>query len=870
MNSKMNKTYNPQENEDQIYQKWEKSGFFNPDKLPLDSEAPNYTIILPPPNITAKLHLGHAATIAIEDLFIRFHRLNGYRTLWLPGTDHAAIATQNVVEKKILKEENKTRHDLGRELFLEKTWSFVKETQSTILDQIKKMGASIDWSRQAFTLDEDRQKAVRKIFVDMYQEGVIYRGERVINWCPRCQSTLADDEIEYQEQEAMLYTFKYQADFPIAISTTRPETKLADTALAVNPKDKRYQKYIGQTYQVNFCGQDLEIKIIADPNVEMDFGTGALGITPAHSLIDSQIAQKNNLKTIKLITEDGKIRPGFKDFSGKTSLEARDLVVKRLKENNLLLKEEKINNNLSLCYRCQSSIEPLPSKQWFVAVDKKIPRLGDKSLKDLALQAVESGEIEIIPERFNKKYLNWMNNLHDWCISRQIWFGHQIPVWYKDEEIYVGMEDPQDPDWTQDPDTLDTWFSSGMWTFSTLGWPDNFKNNTKTGDLKKFHPTQMLETGYEIITLWVSRMIMMSFFALEEKPFDKVYLHGMVLDETGKKMSKSKGNGIDPLDVIKEFGNDALRLSLLLGNSPGNDFKIGLEKITNSRNFVNKLWNISRYIITNSPELSDQYDPDNLSLSDKWILNKFKDLIHQASLDIKEYRFGIAGEKMRDFTWNDLADWYLEAKKFEKSDNNSKILIFILKNLLKLWHPFIPFITETIWQELQNQELLMVSSWPTELNLNFSKEEEEFELIKKIIIAIRNARFTNQLETNQKIKAQIIIQKDKELIQSQIPLITNLKTGISEINFIEDKERPEADKNILITVDDIEIYLLDVINPEKEAERRQKERAKIEKMISFLENKLANQDFATKAPTTLVEKERARLQDYKSSLEKLI
>jgi valyl-tRNA synthetase len=443
-------------------------------------------------------------------------------------------------------------------------------------------------------------------------------------------------------------------------------------------------------------------------------------------------------------------------------------------------------------------------------------------------------------------------------------------VWYKDEEIYVGMEDPQDPDWTQDPDTLDTWFSSGMWTFSTLGWPDNFKNNTKTGDLKKFHPTQMLETGYEIITLWVSRMIMMSFFALEEKPFDKVYLHGMVLDETGKKMSKSKGNGIDPLDVIKEFGNDALRLSLLLGNSPGNDFKIGLEKITNSRNFVNKLWNISRYIITNSPELSDQYDPDNLSLSDKWILNKFKDLIHQASLDIKEYRFGIAGEKMRDFTWNDLADWYLEAKKFEKSDNNSKILIFILKNLLKLWHPFIPFITETIWQELQNQELLMVSSWPTELNLNFSKEEEEFELIKKIIIAIRNARFTNQLETNQKIKAQIIIQKDKELIQSQIPLITNLKTGISEINFIEDKERPEADKNILITVDDIEIYLLDVINPEKEAERRQKERAKIEKMISFLENKLANQDFATKAPTTLVEKERARLQDYKSSLEKLI
>jgi valyl-tRNA synthetase len=533
MKQDLDKIYNPGENEDQIYEKWEKSGYFNPDNLNLFAKAPNYTIVLPPPNITDKLHMGHAATVAIEDLLIRYHRLSGFRTLWLPGTDHAAIATQNVVEKKLWREQNKTRHDLGREKFLEEVWAFLKVTQGKILHQTRKLGASLDWSRIAFTLDEPRRLAVRTMFKEMYDEGIIYRGERIVNWCPRCHSTLADDEVEYQEQSAKLYTFQYDKDFPIAISTTRPETKLGDTAVAVNPKDERYKKYIGREFDVDFCGQKLKIKIIADRNVEASFGTGALGVTPAHSLIDEQMARENDLPIIKVINEDGLIHSGFGQYSGLSVAAAREKIVAELIKRGLLKKEEDINNNLSVCYRCATPIEPLPSRQWFISVDKKLKRLGNLSLKERALEAVRTDDLKIIPARFTKRYSDWMSNLHDWCISRQIWFGHQIPVWYQGEKIFVGSEAPDGAGWTQDPDTLDTWFSSGMWTFSTLGWPENYKNGRKSGDLSKFHPTQMLETGYEILTLWVSRMVMMSFFALGEVPFEKVYLHGMVLDENG-------------------------------------------------------------------------------------------------------------------------------------------------------------------------------------------------------------------------------------------------------------------------------------------------------------------------------------------------
>ncbi len=593
------KAYDAKEHEDNIYKMWEESGVFNPDNLNLPADAPTYTIVLPPPNITAKLHLGHAAMLAIEDLMIRYKRMKGFRALWIPGTDHAAIATQNVVEKKLLRE-GISRHDLGREKFILEVDKFLKETQTIILNQTRKMGSSLDWSREAFTLDEQRQRAVKKMFIDMYNEGVIERGERVINWCPRCKSTLADDEVEHKDQKTILYTFKYSKDFPFSISTTRPETKLGDSAVAVNPKDARYKDLVGKVFNVNFVGIDLKLKVITDYEIDQGFGTGALGVTPAHSMIDAKMAEVNNLKIIKVIDEDANIREGFQEYSGKTALEARKMIVEKLRAAELLEKEEEIDNSLSICYRCDTAIEPLPSKQWFVNVNKELARLGGKSIKQKAIEAAKIKDIKFIPERFEKIYIDWMENLHNWCISRQIWFGHRIPVWYKGYETYVGDEAPSEDGWTQDEDSLDTWFSSGMWTFSTLGWPDNYKDGIKSGDLARFTPTQVLETGFEIITLWVSRMIMMTFFALDEVPFTHVYLHGMILDDKGQKMSKSKGNGIDPLDVIEKFGTDSVRLSLLSGNTPGNNMRLSEEKIGSNKNFVNKLWNISRFILSKS------------------------------------------------------------------------------------------------------------------------------------------------------------------------------------------------------------------------------------------------------------------------------
>ncbi|MBU2214665.1 valine--tRNA ligase [Patescibacteria group bacterium] len=914
MKKELSKIYNPADYEDKIYQKWEESGYFNPDKCVADGitdkNAPTYTIILPPPNITAKLHLGHSAVLTIEDLMIRYHRMKGYKTLWVPGTDHAAISTQNVVEKKILKEQGLTRHKLGKEKFLEEVWKFLKQTQATILQQTRKMGASLDWSRESFTLDEQRKKAVAKMFVDMYKAGVIYKGERIVNWCPRCHSTLADDEVEYKEQKTNLYFFKYSKDFPFVIATTRPETKLGDTAVAVNPKDDRYKKYIGKIYEVNFCGVLLKLKIIADRHVEMEFGTGALGVTPAHSAVDWQMAEENNLEIIKVISEDGKILEGFNEFSNKTALEAREMIVKKLKEQNLLEKEEEIENNLSVCYRCNTSIEPLPSKQWFIAVDKKIDFLNNKSLKEKAIEVAKNGEIKFIPERFSKKYLDWMENLHDWCISRQIWFGHQIPVWYKKQEnkksknqenkksrkqenkdeIYVGVKPPEninESEWVQDEDVLDTWFSSGMWTFSTLGWPDNFKDGKKTGDLARFHPIQVLETGYEILTLWVSRMIMMSLFAVQEIPFKNVYLNGMILDKNGKKMSKSKGNGIDPIEMIEKFGTDAVRLSLLIGSTPGNDARLSEEKIASYRNFVNKLWNISKYVIFNFlPHIAGsifnkfsifnfQLNTSKLTLADQWVLEKFNNLIKEVDKDLTNYNFSQAGEKLREFTWNDFADWYLEISKFEKNEEKNEILIYILNNLLKLWHPFIPFVTETIWQEIEQKKLLMIEKWPSQLSItNYELQIKEkivyknnFEIIKNIISAIRNARSENKIEPNKKIKAIIYAGKDKKLIESQIILIKNLRTGISELEIKEKGEKiPQA---IFVIVGDIEIYLLVEVDKDKEKERVEKEIKNLEKMINITQNKLANEEFISKAPVDIIEKEKEKLKLYQSELKRL-
>ncbi|MEI6836135.1 MAG: valine--tRNA ligase [Candidatus Falkowbacteria bacterium] len=858
MKQELEKAYIPQDNEDKIYKIWEESGFFNPDNLVLDDSAPSYTIMLPPPNITAQLHIGHSCMLAIEDLLIRYRRMTGYRTLWLPGTDHAAIATQMVVEKKIFQETGQTRHDLGREKLLEEIWKFLRSTQATILHQTRKMGSSLDWSRVAFTFDDSRQNAVNRMFVDMYREGVIYRGERIVNWCPHCHSTLADDEVEYKEQQAKLYTFKYSKDFPISISTTRPETKLGDMAVAVNPKDERYQEYIGQEYKVDFCGQLLNIKIIADRNVESDYGTGALGVTPAHSMVDWQMAQANNLEIIKVIDEDGLIHEGFGKYSKLKAEEARQLINEELRVRGLMIAEDDLVNNLSVCYRCDTPIEPLPSKQWFVGVDKKLARLGGKSLKERALEAAKNKEITFIPERFDKRYQDWMENLHDWCISRQIWFGHAIPVWYKEEEIYCGETAPEGEGWRKDEDTLDTWFSSGMWTFSTLGWPDNYKDGLKIGDLAKFHPTQILETGYEILTLWVSRMVMMSFFALGEIPFEKVYLHGTILDKKGKKMSKSKGNGVDPLDAIEQYGADALRLSLLMGATPGNDSRYSEEKIEAKRNFINKLWNISRYILSSAK--NDNLPPNPKTMADRWILSELAATRIKVKNKLENFEFSLAAEELTDFTWNKLADWYLEISKIEKEKD--AILIYLLKNVLVMWHPFIPYVTETIWEQLEDG-LLMVKQWPQDDLVIDEVALKEMTALQEIIIAIRNARSENKIEPGRKIKAII----KTSLPLESVELIKGLKTGISDLELVNTGEAPAG--SIVVAMHNLDIYLLGAVDETKERTRLIKEKENLEKVIVGLRTRLSNEEFLAKAPTNIVDAETEKLNNYILELDKI-
>jgi valyl-tRNA synthetase len=878
MLNEMDKVYEPKKFADKIYQDWQKSGYFNPDNLNLSDDALSYTITLPPPNITDKLHLGHSVMIAIEDLLIRYHRQKGFRALWVPGTDHAAIATQNVVEKKLLKEKGLTKHDLGKEKFLVEINNYVKNTQAVILEQMKKMGASLDWSRLAFTLDDKRQKAVQQMFIEMYNEGLIYKGERIVNWCPRCQSTLADDEIDYQEQNAKLYTFYYHKDLPIAISTTRPETKLGDTAIAVLAKDKRYSQFLNQVIDVNFLGINLKLKIIDSHMVDSDFGSGALGVTPAHSMVDWQMAKDHNLEIKKVINEEAKIREGFGDFSGLSTLAAREKIVQSLKDRGLLIKEEEIVNNISTCYRCGQIIEPLLSKQWFVAVDKKIERLKGRSLKEAALNVVKRKQIEFIPERFNDTYFNWMNNLHDWCISRQIWFGHSIPAWYKGEEIYVGLNKPPGEAWQKDTDTLDTWFSSSMWTFSTLGWPE------KSLDLSKYHPTDVLNTGYEILSLWVSRMIMMSLFALQEIPFKQVYLHGLILDEQGKKMSKSKGNGVDPLDLIDKYGADAIRLALLSGSTPGNDSRFNEEKIIAKRNFINKFWNISRYIVSqvdlqeSSLLKENNYQKINFQINtqaDYWIVNKLLLLNKKIESRISEYEFSLAIEDLIQYIWHDLADWYLEIAKIE--GNKEGILNYILVNVLRLIHPFIPFASESIWQSLMPGHLI-VEKYPDKIERDLlqdllnkysaNNQVENFSLIQKIVVGIREARSSHRIAPSEKIKASIYSPSYENFLKNNLDLIKGLKTNLSEIEILNSPVT-KIEGKIFINILECEIYLSVNIDKDRELKRLRKEKENFEKIINNLQKKLALPSFIEKAPIELVKQEKEKLTKWQLELAKI-
>ncbi len=724
----MEKRFNHNEEEEKIYKAWEEAGYFSPEGCikadVTDKEAEPFSMVLPPPNVTGDLHMGHAAMLVIEDIMTRYHRMNGYRTLWLPGTDHAAIATQSKVESKIFEEQNKTRHDLGRDEFLEKVNKFAKESHDTIINQVRAMGASLDWDREAFTLDKPREKAVRTAFKRMYDDGLIYRGDRIVNWCPRCGSTLSDDEVEYKERNTKLYEFKYDKSFPLTIATTRPETKLGDTAVAVHPDDKRYKKYVGKEYDVDFAGQDLHIKVVADRNVDPEFGTGAVGITPAHSHVDWEIAEKNDIPKIQIIGEDGKMTDKAGDFAGQTVKEARKGVVKWLKENDLITKEEDAPQNLSICYRCDTPVEPLPKLQWFIDVNKEFKmkhskiegvNKGDKtSLKKLMITVVENSQIDIIPERFKKVYYHWIENLRDWCISRQIWYGHRIPVWYKDDETYVGLEKPKEEGWKQDPDTLDTWFSSGLWTFSTLGWPE------KTEDLKTYHPTSVLETGYDILFFWVARMILMSTYLLGEIPFEDVYLHGLVRDEQGRKMSKSLGNGIDPLEMIEKYGADATRLSLIIGVGPGSDINLSEDKVKAYRNFSTKIWNVARFLNMSKPENYNQEEAKQfLTKDDKKVIEEINKFKEEITKHYEKYEFNLAGEKTYDYLWNELANKHLENNKDRlKGDDQEKakaayyLLEKVLFECLKMLHPFMPFVTEAVYQKLElGDKMLMVESW---------------------------------------------------------------------------------------------------------------------------------------------------------------
>ncbi len=744
---KLSKPYNPGETEGRIYDMWEKSGFFNPDNLPPlrqgsagQAEREPFSIVLPPPNATGTLHIGGALMTVIEDIMIRYKRMRGFKTLWLPGTDHAAIATNSKVEKLMQKEEGKSRHDIGREAFVAKVEKFVEENRGALKHQISAMGASLDWSREAFTFDEKRNLGVRTAFKQMYDAGLIYRGHRMINWDPKGQTTISDDEIVHEARKAKLYTFKYSPDFPIAISTTRPETKVGDTAVAVHPDDTRYKEFVGKEYDREFAGAKLHIKIVADESVEPEFGTGALGVTPAHSQIDWDIANRHKLARPQVINEYAKMTElAGPMLAGKKVTEAREIVVTWLKENNLLEKEEDIDQNVATAERTGGVVEPLPKLQWFVNVNLPIKDRGNKTLKELMHEAVTKGGIKFMPERFENIYFGWIDNLRDWCISRQIWYGHRVPAWYhenkcvpiagkesevsKCKELIVSIDEPKcehcDAKFVQDEDTLDTWFSSGLWSFSALGWPE------KTPDLKLYHPTDVIETGYDIIFFWIARMILMSKFFMNEIPFKTVYLHGLVRNEKGEKISKSLGGNVDPLEIIAKWGTDATRMALIVGVGPGADSKLSDDKLLAYKKFANKLWNISRYVLENTSASAEPNPPT--SGQNSKLLEAVSELIKDVTLDMDNYRFYIAAEKLYHFTWHEFADKYIEEAKASKDPEQLCALRLALCDLLKLLHPFMPFITEEIWGIMQHpaeqggvggypdlNKLLMIESWPTQ------------------------------------------------------------------------------------------------------------------------------------------------------------
>ncbi|MEK7665458.1 MAG: valine--tRNA ligase [Patescibacteria group bacterium] len=872
------KAYDPKAHEDAVYAAWEQSGFFNPDNLP-DERKEMFSIVLPPPNVTGTLHMGHAVMLAIEDIMVRFARMRGKKTLWLPGTDHAAIATQTKVEKLLIAGGMKDpRAELGRGAFLERVKTFATESHDVIVKQCKKMGASLDWSREAYTLDSARSTAVRTAFKMMYDDGLIYRGDRMVNWCPRCKSTLADDEVEYIEQKTKFYYFKYG---PVVIGTARPETKFADKVIVVHPNDARYKELVGKEMEVEWIDGLVKAKVVADEVADMDMGSGAMTITPAHSFVDFDLAKKYGFEVVQIIGEDGKLTNAAGSFAGQDAHDARTAIVEQLQKKGLVDHvDENYTHNLSVCYRCESPVEPLPKLQWFIDVNKPfafrasshapIDGINDGqmiSLKEIMQHVVRSKQIEIIPERFEKTYFHWIDNLRDWNISRQIWFGHRVPVWYRGEEISVSVEALEGDGWEQDPDTLDTWFSSGLWTISTLGWPSSAKaSEGKPSDFEQFHPTSVLETGYDILFFWVARMILMTTYAVGEIPFKQVYLHGLVRDEKGRKMSKSLDNIIDPLDMIGKFGADATRLSLVIGGTPGNDSKLSEEKIAGYRNFTNKLWNIARFVLSSAhlPPLTQGEGWGGVcavTLADRWILGRLAEVTDRVTAHLERYEFSAAGELLRDFTWSEFADWYLEISKLQKSENTDRVLLHVLSTLLKLWHPFMPFVTEVIWKEMGlSKDFLMIAEWPKSGGNMDPRVAGEFTLVQDVVGAIRNLRSQYNVEPAKMVSVTIVSGKRATFIDEQAELIKHL-ARVGSLTVTANGTAPVQSASAVLGEASIFLSLAGLLDLEKERMRLTKELQGAQDYASTLSAKLDNAEFTSKAPANVVKKMRTNLSE---------
>lgn len=861
------KAYNAKDYEKSIYKKWETSGAFipkiNPKKKP-------FVISLPPPNATGQLHLGHAMMLAIEDIMVRYHRMKGDPTLWLPGTDHAAIATQNKVEK-IIADEGLDRHIMGRVKFLNRVKKYVAESQDTIRNQIRQMGASVDWTRERYTMDDQLTKSVRAAFLQMHKDGLIYRGHRIVNWCTRCGSTLADDELEYREEKAKFYYLKYG---PVVIGTARPETKFHDKIIIVHPKDKRYKDLVGKELDVPWITGTVKAKFVADECADMEMGSGAMTITPAHSFVDFDLAQKYGFEIVQIIDEKGCItEAGGPGFKGLHVSEAREKVVKELDKKGLLDHiDENYVHNLSCCYRCGTPVEPLVSEQWFIDVNKKVR---GKSLKERSLEAVRKGDIEILPDRFNKVYFHWIENLRDWCISRQIWWGHQIPVWHcadktckHHKEPIVSLNDPdkcpkcKNPKLKQDPDTLDTWFSSGLWTFSTLGWPD------KTKDFKYFHPTTVLETGYDILFFWVARMILMTTYLLDDIPFETVYLHGLIRDKQGRKMSKSLGNGIDPLDMIDKYGADAVRLSLVLGSSPGNDLRVYEEKIAGYRNFVNKIWNSARFVLMNleKTDFNTKIDPDKLSRADKWILHRLNQVIKSATQNLDKYSLSEVGMMIYEFFWSDYCDWYLEINKIQP---NKAVLVHVLKTVLKLLHPFTPFVTEALWEIMGHKTPLITDDWPKVDPLyNFPNASREMQAVINVVKNIRQLRADYNLKPGTKIRATFHGEKLTAILKDNLEIMTRLAHLDNPVVEKEEKKTPGTIVSFAGAVK-IKLIAQGIVDIDKEKARLKAEIQNLFVYLKGLEGKLRNEGYLQNAPKQIVEADKQRYLEGRERLKKM-